>query len=268
MADILQYEYMRRALLIGLALSLVIPSMGVVIVNRRLSMIGDALSHVSLAGVMLGLLLGFNPVAGAILTCVFAAFSMEWIRRRFPSYGEIATAILMSAGVGLASLLSGFVRGGANFESFLFGTIVAIGDFEFYMILAVALAVLAFLYFGYEKLLYLSFDPVGARLAGIPTDFLSGLFVVLTGLTVAISARTVGVLIISSLLVLPVSCALQLKLSYKKTHIASTILGVLFTEAGLILSYAFGLKPGGSIVLLGVATLILLLLAPAAKNIV
>ena len=257
--ELFQYEYMIRAMIVGLVLSVVIPAMGVVIVNRRLAMIGDALSHVSLAGVMFGLLVGINPILGAIITCAVAALSMEWIRRRFPSYGEISTAVIMSTGVGLASILSGFVKGGANFESFLFGTIVAITDFEYYMILVVSAAVVLFLLLKYKKLLYLSFDGISARLAGIRGDRLSVLFVHLTGLTVAISARTVGVLIISSLLVLPVSCALQLKLSYKKTHVASVLFGILFTEGGLILSYYLGLKPGGSIVLLGVATLIVLL---------
>ena len=258
--ELFQYEYMIRAMIVGLVLAVVIPAMGVVIVNRRLAMIGDALSHVSLAGVMFGLLVGINPILGAIITCAVAALSMEWIRRRFPSYGEISTAVIMSTGVGLASILSGFVKGGANFESFLFGTIVAITDFEFYMILAVSAAVVLFLILNYKKLLYLSFDSISARLAGIRADRLSGLFVLLTGLTVAISARTVGVLIISSLLVLPVSCALQLKLSYKKTHLASVLFGILFTEGGLILSYYLGLKPGGSIVLLGVVTLVVLLI--------
>lgn len=261
MPEIFQYNYMLRALMIGAALGVVIPAMGVVIVNRRLAMIGDALSHVSLAGVLLGLLFGVNPILGAIVTSAFAAFSMEWIRRYFPSYGEIATAVIMSTGVGLASLLSGFVKGGANFESFLFGTIVAVTDFEFYMILAVAAVVLAFLYRHYEALLYLSFDGISARLAGVSVDRLSGIFVILTGLTVAISARTVGVLIISSLLVLPVSCALQLKLSYRNTQIASVIFGVFFTVIGLVISYYAGLKPGGSIVLLGVITLIALIVS-------
>lgn len=258
--EIFQYDYMLRAMAIGLMLGIVIPSMGVIIVNRRLAMIGDALSHVSLAGVMFGLLIGINPILGAIITCAVAAFSMEWIRRYFPSYGEIATAVIMSTGVGLASILSGFVKGGANFESFLFGTIVAITDFEFYTILAVSLFVVAFLYKNYDALLYLSFDTISARLSGIKADKLSGLFVILTGLTVAISARTVGVLIISSLLVLPVSCALQLKLSYKKTHIASILFGVAFTELGLAISYYGGLKPGGSIVLLGVITLVAIMI--------
>ncbi|MDD7363492.1 MAG: metal ABC transporter permease [Firmicutes bacterium] len=261
MADIFQYDYMIRAMLIGLMLGIVIPAMGIVIVNRRLSMIGDALSHVSLSGVLLGLLFGINPILGAIVTCAFAAFAMEWIRRYFPSYGELSTAIIMSTGVGLASVLSGFVEGGANFESFLFGTIVAVTDFEFYMILVVAIVVIVFLARHNEAFLYLSFDPMSAKLSGIPVNRLSGIFVVLTGLVVAISARTVGVLIISSLLVLPVACALQLKLSYKKTQIAAVLFGVFFTEAGLIISYYGGLKPGGSIVLLGVATLIILILS-------
>ncbi|MDO5301464.1 MAG: metal ABC transporter permease [Tissierellia bacterium] len=263
---IFEYNYMIRALLVGLALGIIIPMMGMVIVNRNLSSLGDALSHVSLAGVMFGAVAGINPVLGAVLASVLAGLSIEFIRRRFPSHGEVATAIIMSTGVGLASLLSGFIKGATNFESFLFGSIVAISDFEFYMILAVS--ALVFLLMGkfYHYLMVLSFDPISAAISGIPVGALSGLFIVLTALTVAISGRTVGVLIISSLLVLPVASALQLKLNYKRTTLVAVVFGILFTQLGLILSFYLGLKPGGTIVLLGVATLLLLFAYTALRN--
>ena len=123
-----QLEFMRRAFLVGIMLSIVIPCIGVVMVNKRNSMIGDALSHVSLAGVTIGLIFRVNPIITAIISCAIASFSIEIMRRYFPKNSDISTAIMMSLGIGLAAVLSDFVKGAANFNSFLFGSIVAISD--------------------------------------------------------------------------------------------------------------------------------------------
>ena len=124
--SIFEYPFMQRAFLVGVLLALIIPCVGIVIVLKRLSMIGDALSHTSLAGVAAGLLFNINPVLGATAACVAAAFGIEAIRKKLPRYAEMSIAIILSAGVGLAGVLSGFVRSAASFNSFLFGSIVAI----------------------------------------------------------------------------------------------------------------------------------------------
>ena len=110
---------MQRAFLVGILLALIIPCVGIVIVLKRLSTIGDALSHTSLAGVAAGLLFNINPVLGATAACVAAAFGIEAIRKKLPRYAEMSIAIILSAGVGLAGVLSGFVRSSASFNSFL-----------------------------------------------------------------------------------------------------------------------------------------------------
>ena len=258
MINIFAYDYMVRALFVGLLLSIVIPAMGVVIVNRKTAMVGDALSHVSLSGVMLGLIIGINPILGAIFSCIVASFFMEFIRKKFPSYGELSTAIVMSTGIGLASLLSGFIKGATNFESFLFGSIIAISDFEFYLVLCISILVFICLLYYFKDLMYMSFDLISAALSGVKVNHVSRIFLFLTGITVAISSRTVGVLIISSLMVLPVSCAMQLGKGYKDTTLYSILFGIIFTELGIMISFYSGLKPGGTIVLLGVICLILL----------
>ena len=108
--SIFEYPFMQRAFLVGVLLALIIPCVGIVIVLKRLSMIGDALSHTSLAGVAAGLLFNINPVLGATAACVAAAFGIEAIRKKLPRYAEMSIAIILSAGVGLAGVLSGFVR--------------------------------------------------------------------------------------------------------------------------------------------------------------
>ncbi len=255
----LQYTFMQRAFIVGILLAIIIPLIGVIVVQKRMSMIGDALSHTSLAGVALGLLLGINPVAGAVAACMLAAFSIEFIRKRIPKYAEISISIIMSVGIGMASILSGFVASASDFNSFLFGSIVAITDGELLLVVIISLIViLAFILF-YKELMYISFDEKSARLAGVPVGRMNFLVTILTAVTVSVASRSVGALIVSSLMVIPVACAMQLARSYKQTVVYSVIFAVLFTIIGLTLSYYLKLKPGGTIVLTGVVILIPLL---------
>ena len=119
----LEFAFMRKALFLGFLLSIMIPIIGIVMVNRKTSMIGDALSHTALAGVGMGLILGFDPLLGSAIICVIAAFLIEFIRKKFPQYGDMATAVIMSTGLGIAAILSDFAPGGNSFESYLFGSI-------------------------------------------------------------------------------------------------------------------------------------------------
>lgn len=258
--SIFEYSYMIKALIVGIAVSVIIPFMGIVVVNKKISVIGDALSHVSLAGVMLGLMTSTSPVLGAIFLCIIGSLFLEFVRTKFPGYQEMSSAILMSTGIGLASILSGFVKKSANFESYLFGSIIAIPEFDFYLILIVSAVVFILFTYLFKELMYISFDESSARLSGINVDRVNLIFMILIAVTISVSARTVGILIISSLMIIPVACAMQFKLGYLKTTILSSVFGVLFTILGLLISFYVGLKPGGTIVLIGVLFLIILLI--------
>lgn len=250
-----QLEFMRRAFLVGIMLSIVIPCIGVVMVNKRNSMIGDALSHVSLAGVTIGLIFRVNPIITAIISCAIASFSIEIMRRYFPKNSDISTAIMMSLGIGLAAVLSDFVKGAANFNSFLFGSIVAISDFEVILVTLVFFIVITVFTVLYKALLYVSFDEVGARLAGIKVQSVNIVFTFLISLSISIASRTVGVLMVSSLMVVPVACALRVSKSYFQTVIYSILFGMAFTISGITISFYQGLKPGGTMVLTGIVVL-------------
>ena len=247
--SILQYGFMQRAFLVGILLAVITPCIGITIVLKRMSMIGDALSHSSLAGVVLGLILGVNPVAGAVVMCIVAALGIEAIRKKIPRYSEVAISIVMSAGIGLAGVLSGFVENGAS----LFGSIVSISEGELALVVVISVLVLAAVLFFYRELFYIGFDENAARISGVSVRNINFLFTILTALTVSIASRTVGTLIVSSMLVVPVACGMQMAKSYKGTLICAIIVAVCTTIAGLFLSYYAGLKPGGMIVLLEVA---------------
>jgi len=257
--EIFQYAFMRRAFFAGILLAAVIPCIGQVVVLKRLSMIGDALSHASLAGVAGGLLMGVNPIVGAVAASILAALGIEGVRKKLPRYSEMAVAVVMSAGVGLAGVLSGFVSSTASFNSFLFGSIVAISDFEMLLVTGISVLVLLAVLLLYKELFSMCFDERSARLSGVPVNLVNFIFVILTALTVSIAARTVGALIVSSLMVVPVACGMQVGKSYRGTFLSSIVFAIAFTAAGLFLSYYCKLRPGGTIVLVGVLTLVVLL---------
>ncbi|WP_313164373.1 metal ABC transporter permease [Sedimentibacter sp.] len=260
MTSILEYDFMRRAFVVGILLAFIIPCVGIIVVLKRLSMIGDALSHTSLAGVAAGLVMSINPILGSIIACIIAALGIEIIRKKIPKYAEMSIAIIMSAGVGLAGVLSGFVKNSANFNSFLFGSIVAISNFEMLLVILISCTVMLIFFFLYKELFYIALDERAARLAGIPVKTVNFIFTILTAVTVSVAARTVGALIVSSLMVIPVACAMQFGKSYKQTVIYSVCFAVFFMVAGLYISYYQRLKPGGTIVLIGVICLILILI--------
>lgn len=264
--SILDYEFMQRAFLVGILLAATVPCIGIIVVLKRLSMMGDALSHTSLAGVAAGLVLGINPVLGAIATCIAAALGIEAIRKRIPKYSELSIAIIMSAGIGLAGVLSSFVKSAANFNSFLFGSIVAISDFELILVCCISAAVLLCFLLLYKELFLIALDERTARLAGVPVKAVNFVFTILTAVTVSVAARTVGALIVSSLMVIPVTCAMQVSKSYRQTVLWSIFFALSFTVSGLFLSYYARLRPGATIVLIGVIILILILLVKWAAS--
>lgn len=254
----LQFSFMRNALLTGLMLSIIIPMIGVVMVNRKTSMIGDALSHTSLMGVAIGLIVGINPVIGAIVICIFAAFSIEFIREKFPHYGDMATAVIMSSGLGFAAILTKFAPGGNNFESYLFGSISSVtqGDVISVVIIFIPVVIASLMF--YSALLDIAIDSNMARLAGVKVKKINSIFTFLTSITVALSCKIVGALLVASLIVLPVATSLIISKSYKMTFILSVILGIIYTMSGIIISYYFDVPTGGAIVIIAVVGIVLM----------
>ncbi|WP_297281316.1 metal ABC transporter permease [uncultured Anaerococcus sp.] len=262
----LEFNFMRRSLLVGIMIALIIPMIGVIMVNRKTSMIGDALSHSSLAGIGFGLILGVNPMWTSLLVCVLASFSIELIRAKFKSYGDMATALVMSTGIGIAAILSDFTPGGTSFESFMFGSITTVSRQDVTMVGIIFLLVALISFYFYYALLYNSINPTMARLAGVKTRLINNIFTFITAITVAISSKTVGALMITSLMTIPVALALLLAKSYMSTYSLSLIFSLIFTILGISASYYLGIKPGGAIVLVGIGFLIIASIVIYIKN--
>lgn len=262
----LQYSFMIRTLLVSLMISIIIPLIGIVIVNRGTSMMGDALSHVSLAGVALGLILSINPLIGAIFACVIGAFSIEKIRKKFPQFGDMATAIITSMGLGLAALLSDFSPGGSSFDAYLFGSIASVSRSDLIIVLITFILVVAISLIYYFGLLSIAVDPQLAKMSGVNVRRINSIFTLLSALTIALSAKIIGALMVTSLIVLPVASSLLISKSYKATFLNTLVLGVLYTLSGVILSYYFDLKPGGAIVVIASLGMLVCLLISKLKS--
>lgn len=257
----LEYAFMRKALVVAFFLSIMVPAIGVVMVNRKTSMIGDALSHSALAGVGMGLILGFDPLIGMLAICVVAAFLIEIIRHKFPQYGDMATAIIMSIGLGVASILSDFAPGGTSFDSYLFGSIASVSMQDVINSLVVFIFVVFASIKEYAGLLAIAIDPNTARLSGVKVRRVNAAFTLLSAITIAMAVKLVGALMLTSLVVLPVATTLILARSYKKTLIITIVLGLVYMLSGITASFYYDVKPGGAIILAAVFGMLIFFVA-------
>ena len=260
MLELFNFEFMQRAFIAGILVAVICPVIGTFVVMRRLSMIGDTLSHASLAGIAAGMLGGFYPLLGALFFSIAAAIGIEKLRKRFFQYAELSISIVLSASIGLAVVLISLSKSfNADLMSYLFGSIIAVNMTDIYIILALSIIILVSVWLLYKEFFYISFDEEGAELAGIPVAALNTYFTVLTAMTIVVSMRVVGMLLVSSLMVVPVSCGLLIAKSFKNTIFLSVIFALISVVAGLLTSYWFDLAPGGSIVLTSVIILLVVL---------
>ena len=252
MLEMWEMEFMQRAWLAGLAMALTCPLIGSFLVLRRQSLIGDGLGHIAFAGVAGGALYGFSPVLSAAVATILGAVAIERVRARLSESADMVLAIFFYTGMGLAVIFTGLNHeGGFNLSSILFGSLMTVSREDLLVVRLLALATIIFVAFFYKALQYLTFDETSAGVAGLPVEKLNLLLALLTALTVALSMRIVGLLLVSAMMVIPVACALQTARSFAKTILQSMAYGVLSVVMGLTVSYYGNLAPGGTIIVTG-----------------
>ncbi len=261
----LYYEFMQRAFWAGALIAVVAPILGIYLLLRRQILMADTLSHVSLAGVALGIVLQWNPVASAFVMAIVGAVGIEQLRRTFKTYGEVPVAIIMTSGLALAVVLMSLSQGlNKGFSAYLFGSIVAVQPSDLWLMSFVTLAALAYFIVLRRPLYQLTFDEETARLGGVKVRWLSLSFSVLTGMVVAVAMPIIGVLLVSALIVLPAALAIRITSSFTAAIAAAVAIGFTGIFSGLSLSYSYNTPPGGTIALI---LLLLLLTGVALKRI-
>lgn len=271
--SIFHYEFLQNAFASGLIIGFIAPLLGVFIVVRRLSLIADALSHVTLAGIAgslylsqsVGALALLNPLYLGIVASVTGSLFIERLRRLYKHYEELAIPIIMSAGLGFGAIFISLAEGfSSDLFSYLFGSVSAVSRQDLWIIIGIALIVIVFLSLFFKELFVLSFDEEYAKASGLPAKWIHVLFMIVTALVIAGSMRIVGILLVSSLMTLPVAAAMRISKSFKQAILLSVIFGELSVIVGLVSAFYLDLAPGGTIV---VTSIIILLLTIFSKKI-
>ena len=249
----LALEFMQRALLAALITELTAPAIGTYLVQRRLSLLGDGLGHLAVAGVGLAFLTGTAPLPLAVLVCVIGAIGIELLRELGRTSGDVGLAILfyggLSGGLLLASLAG---QGTGTLSAFLFGSLLTINATELWIIGALGAVVLLVCLGLLPQLFAVSADEPFARTIGLPVRVYNVLIVALAAVTVTVSMRTVGLLLESALMVVPVATANHLVIGFRRSMLTAMGLGVLAAVSGTIGSYQFDTAPGALIVVIAI----------------
>lgn len=256
--DLITAEFFLRALAGGVLIAITAPLMGLFLVLRRLAMIGDTLSHVSIAGVALGFLLGVYPVAVGLLFAIIASFGIEKLRRTYRTYAELSIAIIMSGGIALASIFFTSGKGfNTNVNDYFFGSIYTLNNTDLIVIAAITVVVLAVMLLHRKELFLLAFDEDAAAVSGLPVRYFNILISILTALVISAAIKIVGALLVSALLTVPAACSLALARSFRKSIVIVVAVGEIAVVAGLWIAGIWNLAPGGTVVLLLIAMLVL-----------
>lgn len=272
---ILAYDFLRQAFISGILIGLIAPLLGVFIVVRRLSLIADALSHVTLAGIAGSLFLSqsvpalalLNPLYLGMASAVAGSTLIEKLRTLYKHYQELAIPIIMSGGLGLAALFISLADGfRTDLFSYLFGSVSAVSYQDMLIVIGVTLVVLVFLIGFFKELFVLSFDEEYAHATGLPAKWIHFLFMIVTALVIAASMRIVGILLVSSLMTLPVAAAMRVAKSFKGAILWSLLFGQTSVLIGLVSAFYMDLAPGATIVLTSILILLIVIAVMGRKG--
>ncbi|MDU9417793.1 metal ABC transporter permease [Staphylococcus lloydii] len=255
---LLNFDFMRYSLLSGLLVGFIAPLIGAFIVVRRLSLIADALSHVTLGGISFGMFLitvlpaltFINPMWCGILFAIIGAILIEKLRTSYSNYQEIAIPIIMSAGIALSAIFISLADGfNQEIVGLLFGSISAVSLSDLLTIVAIVVIVLLFVLAFYKELFILSFDEEYSKVIGIP-KWIQFLFIAIVAMVISASMRVVGILLVSALITLPVAISMRITKGFKQLIAFSIIIGEIAVIVGLTLAFYINISPGGVIVVL------------------
>jgi len=256
--SIFDFDFMRYAFAAGAIVGLLAPAVGFFLVQRGMSLIGDGIGHVAFAGVAAGYLLGISPVATALVAAVLGAIAIEWLRTRHHTAGDQALALLFYTGIAAGVvMISAAGALNANLFAFLFGSILTVTRSDLALVASLGAVSLGLIAVLYRALLAASLDEEGARVSGVPVGALNVALATLAAVTIGVSMRIVGILLIAALMVLPVIAASRVAWSVRSAILLAMAIGIGSVFAGLTISFYADLAPGGAIVLVSAGCFVL-----------
>lgn len=256
--ELLSMPFFQMALAGGGLIALICSTIGLFIVLRREAMIGDSVAHTAFGGIALGLLLGIDPILTAILVSTLAILGISYMRAKGVAQSDSAMAVMLAAGFSLGLIIIS-LAGGFNVAlmDYLFGSILTISKSDMVLMVILGLAIFLVVMFLYKEMLSITFDEEATKMNGIPVWAFSIIFNILVAFTIVLSIKVVGIILVVALIVLPALTALQLRLSFKKTIMASMGFGVSSTVLGIMISGTMDLAASGVIVFTSVGVFLL-----------
>ncbi|BAK80786.1 metal ABC transporter permease [Candidatus Arthromitus sp. SFB-rat-Yit] len=261
-----KYEFIRNAFIAGFFVSIICPFIGNFIVLKRYSYISDTLSHASFAGVALSYVLGINSLLVSIVYTIACAILIEYLRKYYKNFSEISLSILLTLSLGIAIIISSSSLVKINIESIIFGSILTLNRNDLIFIICTSLIVLITLILNYKKFVLMILDEDFYKVSKFNTSFYNVLFSVLLSLTISASIKVIGLLVVSSIMIIPVAASFRFKKGFSQTVLISIILGIICILLGLFLSYHLNTAPGGTIALTSIIILIICLIITKNKN--
>lgn len=252
--EMLSYPFLTRALAGGLLVSLCAALLGVSLVLRRYSMIGDGLSHVSFGALSVALALGWAPLKLSVPVVTLAAFFLLRLTKNSRLQSDAAIAMIsagaLAIGITVTSLTTGMTT---DVSSYMFGSILAMSREDVLLSVVLSAVVLGLFLFSYHRIFTVTFDESFARATGVPVDAYNILIAVLTAVTIVLGMRMMGAMLISSLIIFPALTSMRLFKSFRGVVICSGVLSAVCFLAGMVLSYGLSTPAGASVVLVDLA---------------
>lgn len=265
--EMFSYPFMVRAFIVGALVALCSALLGVSLVLKRYSMIGDGLSHVGFGALAVAAALNAAPLAAAIPVVIVAAVLLLRIRGNSRIKGDAAIALISTSSLAVGVMVISMTTGmNTDVYNYMFGSILAMSAGDVRLSVALAVVVLALYIFFYHKIFAITFDETFAQATGVKADLYNTLIAVLTAVTIVLGMRMMGALLISSLIIFPALTSMRVCRTFKSVIINSAVISVVCLVIGITVSYVWATPAGASVVMANIAALLLYSLLGVAKN--
>ena len=265
--EMFSYPFMVRAFIVGALVALCSSLLGVSLVLKRYSMIGDGLSHVGFGALAVAAALNAAPLAAAIPVVIVAAVLLLRIRGNSRIKGDAAIALISTSSLAVGMMVISMTTGmNTDVYNYMFGSILAMSAGDVRLSVALAAVVLALYVFFYHKIFAITFDETFAQATGVTADLYNTLIAVLTAVTIVLGMRMMGALLISSLIIFPALTSMRVCRTFKSVIINSAVISVVCLVIGITVSYVWATPAGASVVMANIAALLLYSLLGVAKN--
>jgi len=264
-----QWAFMQKALVAAALVGVTAPAIGIFLVQRRLSLMGDGIGHVAFTGVAAGFLLDTLPLVTATVAAILGALAIELMRERGRTEGDVALAVVFYGGIAAGALLMGLSgTSNTNILTYLFGELLSVNRSDILAALGISVVVLGLAMLLRRVLFAVSYDEEVARASGVSVRTLNLLVAVAAAITVGVTMRVVGILLVSGMLVLPVAAVQQLTRSFNATFVGSLLVGLFVSVAGVVTSYYVDAPPGATIVMAAIAAFVVASVLARARAVV